>query len=73
MTAGIVITDNEFSNSFYQAFDPGNTPSFLLELTANVESPAPDQFSFAILDGTLTEIQTGDRGAAEAQINALQR
>ncbi len=72
MTAGIAITDSEFSNSF-DPFDPGNTLSFLLELTANVESPAPDQFSFAILDGTLTEIQTGDRGAAEAQVNALQR
>ena len=58
LTSGVVITDSDFSNEFYEGFTPGSTLRFLLELTANVEAPAPDQFSFAIVDGTLTEIPT---------------
>jgi hypothetical protein len=61
LTSDVVITDSDFSNEFYEGFTPGSTLRFLLELTANAESPAPDQFSFAILysmDSPLPEIPT---------------
>ena len=61
LTSVVVITDSDFFNEFYEGFTPGSTLRFLLELTANAESPAPDQFSFAILcgmDSPLPEIPT---------------
>jgi hypothetical protein len=58
LSSTVVIHDSTFLNEFYQQFIPGNTLSFTLDLTTQVESPTPDQFSFAILDNTLTELPT---------------
>ena len=58
-----------FFNEFFQEFTPGNTLEFTVELTTLVDpGPQPDQFSFAILDCDLFEIQT--EGPADALLLA---
>lgn len=57
---GVHITDNSFFNSFSQAFTPGSVLSFTVDLSANVDSPVPDQFSFAILGSDGFELPTSD-------------
>ena len=50
LSTGVTITDNDFFNQFYQSFTPGNTLSFDVSLTTNLDAGGvPDQFSFAIL------------------------
>ena len=50
----VVLTDTEFFNEFNQGFTPGNLLSFYVALTLNPDSiDVPDEFSFAILDGSL--------------------
>jgi hypothetical protein len=57
LTSGVTLTDNSFFNQFIQGFTAGSTLSFRLSLSTNVGSGGtPDQFSFAILDKTGTEI-----------------
>jgi hypothetical protein len=59
LTSGITLTDSSFFNQFIQGFTPGSALSFLLSLSTNVDTGiTPDQFSFAILDKTGTEIPT---------------
>jgi hypothetical protein len=59
LTSGITLTDSSFFNQFIQGFTPGSALSFRLSLSTNVDSGAtPDQFSFAVLDKTGTEIPT---------------
>jgi hypothetical protein len=55
LTTGVEITDNDFFNSFYEEFTPGTLLSFILEITTQADAITSDQFSFAILDNTLTE------------------
>jgi hypothetical protein len=60
---GVTITDGAFSNEFIQQFTPGTQLQFTLDLTTNPATNPPmipDQFSFAILDSTFTEIPTLD-------------
>jgi len=59
LNCGVTITDNSFFNQFYQQFTPGTTLTFEVNLTENVDSgPQPDEFTFAILDCSQTEIPT---------------
>lgn len=59
MDSAVTITDNSFFNQFYQVFDPGQTLSFIVSLTNEVDpGPQPDEFTFAILDCSKTEIPT---------------
>jgi hypothetical protein len=59
LTSGVSLTDSSFFNQFVQGFTPGNALSFRLSLSTNVDSGGtPDEFSFAILDHTGTEIPT---------------
>lgn len=53
-------TGSDFLNVFAQSFSAGSQLSFLLDLTTNVASPTPDQFSLAILDPTGNPISTSD-------------
>jgi hypothetical protein len=67
-TGGVSSTTSPFSvtlttaSSFYNdiefAFTPGSSLSFNISNTANVDSTAPDTFTFAIDDGTGNEIPT---------------
>ncbi len=51
--------DNEFFNQFIQPFTPGDLLSFRVSLSTNVDAGGtPDEFSFAILDRSFTEIPT---------------
>jgi hypothetical protein len=59
LTSGVSLTDSDFFNEFTQTFTPGNVLTFTLELTTNVDAGGvPDEFSFAILDNTDSEIPT---------------
>ncbi len=65
LSGTITLTDSSFLNEFFQEFTPGSTLDFEVQLTTNVDAgPTPDQFSFAILDSTLTEIPTLGPGDA---------
>src|SRR5579872_5074969 len=57
LTSTVTLTDSAFLTEFVQGFIPGNTLSFEVSLTANADSGGtPDEFSFAILDGSSNEI-----------------
>ncbi len=58
-------------NEFYQGFTAGSWLSFTVSLSTQVESgPTPDEFSFAILDGSLFNIATQALGTdAFVQVN----
>jgi hypothetical protein len=58
--SAVSLTDSSFLNLFGQFFTPGSSLSFTLDLTTNVDAPAPDQFSFYILDPTGSPLATSD-------------
>ncbi len=59
LSTAIMLRDLGFQNEFFQEFTPGDLLCFDVSLTTNVDpGPTPDQFSFAILDGTGAEIPT---------------
>lgn len=61
LNTSVTLIDNSFLNQFLQQFTPGNTLSFTLALTTNVDvGSTPDLFSLAILDSTGSEIPTLD-------------
>lgn len=58
-SAGITLSDSEFFNLYEQGFTPGDWLSFTVWTTLNADSgPTPDQFSFAILDNTESQLPT---------------
>lgn len=61
LTSGVSLNDaTNFLNVFAQSFTAGGTLTFVLDLTTNLVSPNPDQFSFAILDPNGNPIPTSD-------------
>ena len=61
LLAGATLTDSEFTNTFASFFTAGNTLSFDLNLTGNVDSGGtPDFFSFLILNSLGDVIPTAD-------------
>jgi len=55
----VSFVDNEFFNQFIQPFTPGDLLTFRVSLSTNVDAGGtPDEFSFAILDSSFTEIPT---------------
>lgn len=58
LASTITLTDTFFFNELYQSFNPGLIFSFDVSLTEAIDNPAPDAFSFAILDGNLMSIPT---------------
>jgi hypothetical protein len=79
LTAGFRLTTDPvvdpgaaFFNEAYAPFVPGDSLSFVLTLDIpNPPSPAdaPDSFSFAILDGSLSEIPTNGGSGALVQVD----
>jgi hypothetical protein len=68
LSGTVTLTDDPllgggFINEFAQQFNLGSALSFDVQLTTNVDSPAPDQFSFAILHNGV-EIPTTGTGDA---------
>ena len=63
--SAVSLNDGVPVSEFTQNFAPGNTLDFDLNLTNNVDAGGtPDEFSFALLDGTGTEIPTTGPGDA---------
>jgi hypothetical protein len=61
LSSSISLNDNtDFLNIFAQSFLAGSDLSFVLDLTTNVVSPNPDQFSFTILDPNGNPIPNSD-------------
>jgi hypothetical protein len=61
LSSSISLSDSSnFLNVFPQFFVAGSQLSFVLDLTTNVVSPNPDQFSLAILDSSGNPIPTSD-------------
>ena len=61
LTSGISLNDTaDFLTVFAQPFSAGSSLSFLLDLTTNVVSPNPDQFSIEIVDPNGNLIPTSD-------------
>jgi hypothetical protein len=59
LSSTVTLTDADVANVFVQGFVPGNTLSFLLTFTTNVDAGGtPDEFIFSILDGTFNPIPT---------------
>lgn len=65
LPGSVALSDTFFFNQYIQAFTPGTALSFTLSLSNNVDAGgAPDEFSFAILDRSGSEIPS--QGAADA-------
>jgi hypothetical protein len=61
LSSSISLNDStDFLNIFAQSFLAGSNLSFVLDLTTNVVSPNPDQFSFTILDPSGNPIPNSD-------------
>ncbi len=65
LPGSLTLADTSFFSQYIQTFTPGNTLSFILSVTNNVDSGGvPDEFSFAILDKTNSEIPSTGLGDA---------
>jgi hypothetical protein len=61
LSSVIVLTDGEPFNYFIESFSPGSSLSFLVNLTANLDTgDTPDAFAFSLLDGFGSSIPTMD-------------
>lgn len=58
LATSVKLTDTTFFNEFIQPFTPGAELRFRLALTSAFIDVPPDEFTFAILDRTGTEIPT---------------
>jgi hypothetical protein len=60
LSSTVTLTDADpVGGVFVQTFTPGNTLSFGLSFTTNVDAGTPDEFVFSILDSAFTPIPTG--------------
>jgi hypothetical protein len=68
--SSVTITDSAAFNEFFQGFVAGTEIKFDLYLTQNVDAgPTPDSFSIAILDNTLSNIETNGNGNTFLQVD----
>ena len=59
LSSSVLFQDSSFLNMYTQGFNVGSALSFGIDMTTFLDSgDTPDQFSFAILDNTGTEIPT---------------
>ena len=69
MASTVTLTSSSFDNELSQAFSSGTTRiSFSVNETSNTENPALDQFSVAILDGSLSNIATTDPNGGDTLV-----
>lgn len=63
LSSGVTLGDSSAFNEFYQTFTPGSWLSFKVSLTTQADSGGtPDLFSFAILDGSTSNLPTESAG-----------
>lgn len=55
---GVTLVDSSFYQDVEFTFDPGATLNFQIDATTNVDTVAPDTFTFAIFDNTFSPIPT---------------
>ncbi len=68
--SSIVLNDSSFFNSFVEAFTPGTSLSFHVDLTTSVDpGGTPDAFAFSLLDGGGFPIPTLDPSGADTLLN----
>ena len=60
LATGLSLVDSAFLNVFGQLFTPGNTLSFTLDLTTNVDGAVPDQFSMIVVDSNGNALPSND-------------
>lgn len=60
--SGVTITDSNAFNELFQPFTPGDSLTFNVTLTTQIDTPIPDEFSFAILDSSLSNLPTDALG-----------
>ncbi|MBZ5673919.1 MAG: NF038129 family PEP-CTERM protein [Acidobacteriia bacterium] len=58
LSSTVTLTDADVANVFVQDFVAGDTLSFLLSFTTNVDAGTPDEFIFSILDSSLNPLPT---------------
>lgn len=58
ISSSIALDNSSPFQELYQAFTPGNSLSFDVSLSQNVDGITPDAFAFSILDGSLFNIPT---------------
>jgi MYXO-CTERM domain-containing protein len=58
-----LIDSSSLFNDFEQGFTPGSWLSFDVSLSTNIENPTPDEFAFAILDGSFFNLPTTSAGS----------
>jgi len=58
LTEVMLIDSSAFGNGLDEMFTPGNSLSFQLQLSTNVDAGGADSFSFSILDSTFTPLPT---------------
>lgn len=59
LSSGLTLSDNGLLNDFNQAFTPGSSLSFVLDLTTNVspsEQTTPDEFAFTVYSNNFTSL-----------------
>lgn len=57
LASGVTLNDSNFFSDFNQQLTPGSRLSFTVDLTTNVSTTAPDEFSFALLQNYGTTSQ----------------
>jgi hypothetical protein len=58
LSSSIKLTESGFLNDFTQQFTPGLMLAFELDITTKTKAGFPDEFTFAILDSTGSELPT---------------
>jgi hypothetical protein len=59
LSSGVTLKDTQIIAMFTQSFNPGNTLSFRLTLSNNVDAGSmPDSFTFYVLDSSLSPLPT---------------
>jgi hypothetical protein len=67
LASSVSLKDTSFFNEFSQAFVPGATFTFQLDLTANADAGGtPDEFTFQLLDASGNEVSTNDPSGSNA-------
>lgn len=68
--SSVVMQDVNFFNEFIQGFNAGSALSFAITFESDASGSVPDEFSFAILNSSLVELQTTGSGNQLLSIDA---
>ncbi len=69
LTSGVTLVDSAPLTDFNQTFTPGDILTFRVVLTTAANAPAPDNFSFSILDSSGFALPTTDPSSADTLLS----